>query len=362
MRDEAVLQAWRRLLAVADDLAGRPVSNDLDPLDTAESYRHLATLVGHAIDMFVVSRPENPVFVRAFNTDEPSERKYLGDNADTRYYYTNVSADHRYVIRGRRGDEVYLSFVLHAGHRTDSLEQRVVSHINQREIVTEPDGGFEIVVSTERPDGVPNWLAMPDGAACILSREYYWNRAQDRHATYTIERLDGSVPPISEALVADAIEDAAAFLTTAMRSLAPRPGPRNVVAPPFEFVVGQYPGWGTPDNVYCGCPFDLGDDEVLIIEGDLVPAAYWNVQLWNVHMQSIGVGAQAASVNRVQAGLGETDRFTVAIAGRDPGLRPWLDTGGHRRGTVYVRWLCADELPPTPVARVEMLPAVEARS
>ncbi len=356
MSDETVLlDAWRRLLAAADDLARRPVSSDLDPLDVAESYRHLATLIGHAIDMFVVSRPETPVFVRAFNTDEPSERKYLGDNADTRYFYTNVSTDHRYVIRGHRGDDVYLSFVLHAGHRTDSLEQRVVSHINQREITTGPDGAFEIFVSAERPDGESNWLPMPEGAACILSREYYWDRARDRHAAYTIERLDGPPPLLTEERVADALEDAAAFLATSMRSLAPRPGPRNVMAAPFEFVVGQYPGWGTPDNVYCGCPFDLAEDDVLIIEGDLVPAVYWNVQLWNVHMQSIGVGADAASVNRLQAGLGERDRFAVAISARDPGRRPWLDTGHHRRGTVYVRWLCADELPPTPTARVEKL-------
>jgi hypothetical protein len=355
MTDPALLRsAWRRLLAVAEDLAGRPVAPDLDELDTVESYRHLATLVGHAVDMFVLSRPEAPVFVRAFNADEPSERKYLGDNADTRYYYANVSADHTYRITGRRGDEVYLSFVLHGGHPTDSIEQRVVGHLNQDEIVAGPDGSFEIVLAPERPAGATNWLPLPAGAASLLSREYYLDRADARVATYTLERTDGPPAPLTAASLAVALEHAAAFLDTAMRSLAPRPGPPNVVSDPFRFG-GPLPGWGTPDNTYCGCRFELGPDEALDIEGELVPCVYWNVQLWNVHMQSIGVPPRAASVNHRQAGLGPGDRFRVTVAPRDPGTRPWLDTGGHRTGTVYIRWLCAEGIPSTPTATLRRI-------
>jgi len=352
MTDPDLLRtAWRRLLAVADDLAGRPVRPDLDPLDTVESVRHLATLVGHAVDMFVLSRPEAPVFVRAFNTDEPTERKYLGDNADTRYCYANVSADHRYVIRGRRGDEVYLSFVLHAGHRTDSLRQLVASHISHQHLVCDADGSFEIVLSPERPADAPNWMALPEGSASLLSREYYLDRSTARWASYTIERTDGPPAPLSAESLAGALEDAAAFLDTAMGSLAPRPAPVNTIGAPFRFG-GPLPGWGTPDNTYCGVQFELGPDEALDIEGLLVPCAYWNVQLWNTHMQSIGVPPHAASVNHAQLGLRPGDTWKVTVAGRDPGTRPWIDTHGHARGTVYVRWLCAEEEPPTPaVAR-----------
>jgi hypothetical protein len=352
---ELLHHAWTSLLAVAGDLAARPVRPDHDALDTAESYRHLATLVGHTIDMFVLSRPEAPVFVRAFSHDEPSEWKLYGDNADTRYFYTNVAADHVYRIRGRRGDDVYLSFVMHGGHPTDSLQQRVVSYVNQRDLVCDADGSFEIIVSRDRPDGDATWLPMPDGAACILTREYYWDRPNARWAQYRIERIDAPAPPLTTDSLTVALRDAAAFLETSLGSLAPRPAPANVVTPPFTFTAGMYPGWGTPDNTYCGCSFDLGPDEVLEIEGDLVPSVYWNAQLWNVHMQSIGVEPTPSSVNRRQAGLGERDRFRVAVSAKDPGVRPWLDTQGHRRGTVYIRWLCADETPPTPTATVRSL-------
>ncbi len=352
MHDPELLRtAWRRLLAVADDLAGRPVAPDLDEVDTVESYRHLASLVGHAVDMFVLSRPEAPVFVRAFNTDEPTERKYLGDNADTRYFYANVSDAHRYVIRGRRGDEVYLSFVLHAGHRTDSLQQLVASHINQQDLECDADGGFEIVLSPERPDGVANWMALPEGSASLLTREYHLDRSDARVARYTIERTDGPPAPLTAEGLAVAIEDASAFLDTAMGSLAPRPVPSNTIGEPFRFG-GPLPGWGTPDNTYCGVSFELGPDEALDIEGLLVPCVYWNVQLWNRHMQSIGVPPHAASVNHAQLGLQPGDTWRVTVASRDPGTRPWIDTHGHARGTVYIRWLCATETPPTPTVTV----------
>lgn len=358
MTDHDLLhRAWRDLLSAAGYAGSQPIAPDLDPLDAVESYRHVATLVSHAVDMFVLSRPDAPAFVRAFNHDEPTEWKYLGDNADTRYFYTNVSADHAYRIRGRRGDDVYLSFVLHAGHPTDSLEQRVAAHCNQRDLVVDADGNFEIVLSTERPPDAVNWMPLGAGAACILSREYYVDRAAARWATYTIERTDGPPPALTAERLAGAMHDATEFLHTAMRSLAPRPGPKNVVSAPFRFGAA-HPGWGTPDNTYSGCSFELGPDEALVVEGEIVPCVYWNAQLWNVHMQSIGVGAAAASVNAAQAGLVPGDRFRFTVASSDPGTRPWLDTGGHRHGTVYIRWLGADTTPATPTATVVRLPTV----
>ena len=46
------------------------------------------------------------------------------------------------------------------------------------------------------------------------------------------------------------------------------------------------------------------------------------------------------------------------IAHRDPGVANWLDTAGHRHGTVGVRWVgpdVADVLPATRVVKVDSL-------
>ena len=328
--DELLHVAWRRLLSVADDLASRPVSPELTPLDTVESYRHLATLVGHAVDMFVLSRPAAPVFVRAFNADEPSERKYLGDNADTRYYYTNVSGDHRYVIRGRRGDEVYLSFVLHGGHRTDSLEQRVRAHLNQNDLVTDDDGRFEIHLCAERPAGAVNWLALPHRRLVRLVA---------RVLLGPLGRPLGDLHDRTGRRPAGAAHRGVARRGARRRGGLPRhgdavarpaPRARQRRRPAVRVRRRPVPGVGHARQRLLRCAFDLAPDEVLIIDGELVPAAYWNAQLWSPHMQSIGVGGSAASVNRLQAGLGERDPFRIAVSATDPGIRPWLDTHGHR--------------------------------
>ena len=40
------------------------------------------------------------------------------------------------------------------------------------------------------------------------------------------------------------------------------------------------------------------------------------------------------------------------IAHRDPGVPNWLDTAGHRRGTVGVRWVGPDVVDVLPSTRV----------
>jgi hypothetical protein len=42
------------------------------------------------------------------------------------------------------------------------------------------------------------------------------------------------------------------------------------------------------------------------------------------------------------------------VAHRDPGVDNWLDTAGHARGTMCLRWIGADEHP-EPTTRVAKL-------
>ena len=84
-------------------------------------------------------------------------------------------------------------------------------------------------------------------------------------------------------------------------------------------------------------------------------AAYWGIQLWNIFMQSFDYRHHRSSVNLRQAGLVPGDPFRVVIAHTDPGVPNWLDTAGHPIGAAFVRWLCADGLPPRPSAKVVKL-------
>ncbi len=90
----------------------------------------------------------------------------------------------------------------------------------------------------------------------------------------------------------------------------------------------------------------------LLIEGRSPPCAYWDAQLWNRYMQSLGYRYHRVSLNHAQVRLEADGSFGLAVALRDPGLPNWISTAGHREGVVFCRWLQAETLPEQPTTRV----------
>jgi hypothetical protein len=354
-------QAWRALLDLLRDadqtwlVGDRAVHSELD---VAEGYRHLTNLLSYAFDFFVESDPARPEFVPIAL---PS-KKILGDNTDSIYFYTNIRGDLAYRIVGRRGDDVYLSFIVHGGPTyTEHLGHHTISNLNMQEIVTDEAGNFEIVLSASRPDDAVNWMRLDDDARCVITREYYLDREHDARASFRIERVEAASPPepLTDEDMARRLRDVASFLTTTMSIVPMRAQPVNEYAAPFRFTV-DHPSWGTPDNVYARCFYSLEPDEALVIEGTMTPCVYWGIQLWNPFMQSLDYRSHRCSVNQRTARIKSGDSFLVVVAAEDPGVPNWLDTAGHRDGAVFVRWLCAEAQPATPTTRVVRLADLRA--
>ena len=57
-------------------------------------------------------------------------------------------------------------------------------------------------------------------------------------------------------------------------------------------------------------------------------------------------------MNHETAQLDDDGRVRIHVAAKDPGEPNWLDTAGHRRGALALRWVGADEAPPLPETRV----------
>ena len=77
-----------------------------------------------------------------------------------------------------------------------------------------------------------------------------------------------------------------------------------------------------------------------------------NLVLWNPHMQTLDYRSRPSSLNSAQMDLGADGSFRIVISERDPGVPNWIDTGGHRRGTMFWRFLLPESDPATPVCRV----------
>jgi hypothetical protein len=103
--------------------------------------------------------------------------------------------------------------------------------------------------------------------------------------------------------------------------------------------------WGAVDIAYSMGPFQLGPEEALLMEGRFPPCAFANVVLWNKQLAALEYRDRRVSLNRVQTKLEPDGSFRMVIAHRDPGVPNWLDTEGHRDGTVFWRFLLPEESP-----------------
>ena len=148
-------QAWAKWnTALAEAAAkvealteGRPAS------ERAEGYRFLTRITAAMMEFQMEQAADWPSFVQVMSP----ERKFYVDNPDTIYHRATLDPRFGYRVRGRRGDELYLSFCLYGlrGRRNAILANTFDDELHFAE-----DGTFELVLSTERPAGAVNWLPL----------------------------------------------------------------------------------------------------------------------------------------------------------------------------------------------------------
>lgn len=324
---------------------------DMDEVGIAEGYRHLTHLLGYALDLYLEGDPERPSFVPLASPT----RKILGDNVDSLYHFAPLRGDRSYRIRGRRGNEVYLSFCVYGGKPDGEWSERVVANVSQRDLAFAADGSFEIVLSPQQHAG--NWVRLEPDAVCVITRQYFTDRRHIRAAEFDIAAID-VVPapaPLSDELLARRLRAVATFIRETI-AITPLPGslPPNLLGPPMPWNPAQ-PGWGTPDNIYSLGLFRLEPDEALVITGRSPRCTYWGAQVWNRYMQSLDYRYHRVSINRDEVVPEVDGSFRIVLAHRDPGVPNWIGTAGHREGVVFCRWLQAEALPEQPSSTVVRL-------
>ncbi|WP_419925356.1 hypothetical protein [Candidatus Poriferisocius sp.] len=100
-----------------------------------------------------------------------------------------------------------------------------------------------------------------------------------------------------------------------------------------------------PDTSYNYGYFDLGPDEAWIIEFEPPECEYWNIQLGNHWLESLDFEYYQTNLNHHTAAVEDDGSVRVVVARQDPGHPNWLDTAGHARGGLALRWVGADNEP-----------------
>lgn len=363
--------AFDQLLATLHDVRDSYVRNGerhRDELEAVEGYRYVMHLLSEVTDLLLESDVERPSFSKMVW----DKRKYFGDNPDAIYYQALIRGDRGYRITGRKHQQCYVSFTVHGADPAGGLNGPVLADINDTDLDIAADGSFELVLSPEERPGT--WLQLPAGARYIFVRNYFLHDRSAQtdpsvHVELDIEPLEhpGPPPPIDDATFAARIEDANAFLhastmgTRVFGTPAAVPfvsNEPNSVGTPWSFRNAEVDAAGAVDIFYSSGSFDLEPDQALVMEGVLPPSRFTNVMLWNVHMQTLEYRDRQCSLNSAQMVTDADGNYRVVISATDPGVPNWLDTGGHRRGTIFWRFLLPEDQPGTPRCRVVPVSAV----
>lgn len=329
--------------------AGRDVLAEAgeDPFEQAEGFRYLTRLTRNFLKAGVEeSDPAAPLV----STENP---KIGLDNPDYVYGRARIAPAFEYRLRSHMGDASMISFGAFSGGLGTPKGLIRDGYLSTDQMEIGPDGSFELALSRERRTG--NWLPLGPETNALQIRQTLLERNRQRPSPVELTRVDGGDPPapLDPAEFARTIERTGMTVAATVRVFLGwtrsfrdhvhevRPIDPNLLA----FAQGD------PNTSYNYSYWNLGPDEAFLIEFIPPVCEYWNLQIGNHWLESLDFENRTTHVNHHTAVRKEDGTVRVVVARRDPGVPNWLDTAGHARGGLALRFVGATEIP-SPVSRV----------
>jgi len=320
---------------------------ETDAFDRAEGHRYLGRLLRAGLFSFgELSGTENPKFRKM-----PEGIKLGLDNPDNYYVSASVSPQYTYRIRGHRRTIHYLSFA--AQDQNFAAKDKIsggAGHLHDSELEMNGDGSFEIVASTKEHPG--NWLRMTEQTKQILVRQTFLHREREQPVDLEIECLEseGPPPPLDPARVPGMLMGGALYAIGASVWFADwvvdflNQAPKNDFHLP-ELEKHRVMGGDPNIRMYLG-RWELGPEEAMVIDVTPPNCHYWNFQLGNIWAESLDYDFRRVHVNSGQATYRKDGSFRLVVTHQDPGgVDNWIDTAGHRPGTMALRYVRTDGYP-----------------
>lgn len=284
-----------------------------------------------------------------------------GANPDTVYGVTSIDPRGVYRIAGSRGSVLFADVLIQSGI-IGVVENPGpgVGVIDLTGLPAGADGRFEVLLSGERPAGHAGaWVRLDPRADHLWLRQvaYDWEREVDYRVA--IERLDAP-PPGACAAVATVLPAEAAAIAAYVQRYTTR-WRRHVERMAAKGLQNRLEIDVLPDETgqvaqsYYQGLFEVPEGFALLLETPVPERCrYWSVQLTDATYTSLEWIHRQTSLNGAQAGIDPDGRFRAVISAEDPGVANWLDTLGHRRGTILGRWNRASDSPLPTLTLVEL--------
>ena len=329
--------------------AGKVIRSEKAPKDSfnqAEGYRYLARLLRGGLESFLEFR--DPLFPQ-LRCGAHETIKLGADNPDNRYESAPINPAYDYRITGTRGTVNYLGISSIINRYAVDGTMEVTGHIDHRQMDLGPNGEIDIILSKEEKPG--NWLPLGESANSITVRQTFQDRENEARAEMTIERIgakDDRPAPLTAEKLQRGLQGAAMFVHGSAKMFedwAESFLPTLNDLPPADQDYCQSIG-GDPNIFYFHSAWELEDDEVFIIEAPEIPECQtWNFQLDNWWMESLDYRHHTIHVNKHTAHYEPDGSVRVVVSHTNPGVPNWIETAGHKKGTMCWRWIGADEHP-----------------
>ncbi|NLP64842.1 DUF1214 domain-containing protein [Paraburkholderia sacchari] len=326
--------------------------------DRAEGYRYLSRLTRIALEMQVESGDADfPTFM----VPSHETAKIGADNPDNFYQVALISGRNEYRVTGSLNDAKNINFSTKRGGYDTNGRLVASGLIEARNMTIESDGSFELILSKEERHG--NWLKLDEDTSQLLIRQYLPRRRQQQPAQIRIERIgatEARPKPLNPAIFAEKLLRAGTFVENTSRmfcdwaeSYLSRPN----TLPAADQKLCQAVG-GDPNIFYYHAYWELKDGEALVVKVPRIPKCdYWNFVIQNYWLESLDFRYFDICINKETAVYDENGGVTLVLANENPGAANWLETAGHRRGTMCFRWIGANEhvQPETEVVALQTL-------
>lgn len=327
-------------------------SVELSDLDKREGYRLISRMMALGFDRVLeADNPAAPQFYRL----QSAQRKFAGDAPDQLYHAANISGDYRYRITGQLySDEqsanslntLLIEASVYGGNLSfdGSSNRRLVSHIDESNLVTDDQGRFEIILSRE-PEG-DNWLALADDVKNVLVRRYFAEPQLHDVLPLKIERIDGlsDYQPLTEKQLVKGFLGTAAMVEETVRYWHTWVNDTRAASGVNQLVALKDDGdLLTPAGIkYIQGAWQLKSNEALKISFTPPNVPYWGFVPMNMWMESFDWHLMPeglhVSINNYSVTKEADGNVVLYLSEQDPGHKNWIYTQGHSAGLMSFRF------------------------
>jgi hypothetical protein len=262
------------------------------------------------------------------------------DNPDTLYFSARIRDDAEYVVTGRRGATADLSFQILNGDYTPADVPDSLHAFDDRAFEINPDGSYELRFGPPKQSAGPNYFPLGPGAAMLLVREVCsdWTAQPGTIAIQRVDRIGAAPEVADETLLGKRFHAAAKALVSQLKTFLQFPEWYYLKLPVNTMTEPRLTPGGLATQYSSVGHYELADDEALVVTVPASDAPYQGFQLgtmWYISMDFIN---HQTSLTADQAHHDPDGMLRFVISERDPGLANWLETTGHSRGYLQIRW------------------------